>query len=213
MWSVIGGEILGWSCFWGVVWYITNLNGTVPTKFRKEEDPAKQEQLKKTHFGYYLSLYHACMTIAASVISLLWYGFAPSAPFSEFDFWIFKMSAGYFVVDTITGMAYKFNDLSMLLHHIFVLTAYAQAFYYNNSRVELTLSLAVGELSNPLNIVRILADDHGMKRLSEYCALGFTLVFVTLRGLCSWLILSMVNLNPALNNTIKLICTLLCRLA
>jgi len=47
----------------------------------------------------------------------------------DFEAFIFRASITYFIIDTILGIVYKFNDLQMLAHHIVAMCAYLTALY------------------------------------------------------------------------------------
>jgi len=205
---VIALSTLFWVSFW---WYVNN-RLPLPPKVLKEEDPWKRECKKQTHFGYYLSLVNAVMFIFVAGVDFIAEPYVTARPNSALVLTAIKISLPYLFLDTITGYYYGFNDWAMNFHHILVFTAYAQSFYFRRSGVEMNYCLFFGELTNPLNIMRIIYEDHGRKKASELCALLFMVIFVLVRGPFSVYMSYEIVLPSAVNYVLKITYLLTCTL-
>lgn len=129
-----------------------------------------------------LSLIHAIVTWLWSCYLLINEPTAYDAPNTYGQAAFAAFSCGYFIIDTIAGMHYGYNDMLMNIHHVLTIYLQIHLLYKGRFGNSYVWTLFVGEVSNPFFIVRKNLSWHKVPKIYDF-VLGiiFSLSFIFFR--------------------------------
>ena len=138
-----------------------------PQKMLEEKNP---KLVRVRRYGYitnFLSLIHAVVTWLWSCYLLAYEPTANDAPNTYGQAAFAAFSCGYFIIDSINGAYYGYNDVLTHVHH--VLAIYLQVYLLNKGRFgnSYVWTLFVGEVSNPVFIIRKNLSWHALPKIYD----------------------------------------------
>jgi hypothetical protein len=138
-----------------------------PEKMMAETDPKAIRVKRYEYITNVNSLIHAVVTWLGSCYLIMYQSTAYDAPntFGQAAFAAF--SCGYFIVDTITGMYYGYNDKLMLIHHIFAIYLQVHLLYKGMFGTSYVWTMFVGEVANPVFIIRKNLSWHSIPKIYD----------------------------------------------
>lgn len=171
-----------WIIFYNVAYQILRRKIPIPSKIRQIESPTKRAREFSSHVFSHLSLFHAIVNLAVS--SYIFF----SRPFTLIELnqkdtlHLLCFSAGYYLSNTLMGRVYKFHPLSMVCHHLVVLTEIGYAATVGVYGNIIIVGFAIAEASNPFRIIKNISDGHlEQKHVGDLSIKIFAVVFLFCR--------------------------------
>ena len=135
-----------------------------------------------------IQLSASCVSFSHAIITILYSGYiiqhkAISSDIHSFDtnqLMLVKISAGYFVYDSLFMLLHKISPL-FLFHHVLILLVYYLTTSYNIGSSLITYTLFWGELTNPLQITWYVSKYLKICILENYMFPVFSFNFILIR--------------------------------
>lgn len=150
---------------------------------KEKLSPFAYRTMRWEYLSNFGALTHAVLTTALSFYILFLTDIKPESQNPPILIFTMCLSVGYFIVDTIGGILFKYNDNLMLLHHILALCiplnfltrcCYGEGYMW---------VLLIGEFTNPFLIIRKnLEKNNASKFITNTLGLVFAISFIIMRG-------------------------------
>ena len=130
---------------------------------------------------------------------------------THFSTFVVCMSLGYFIYDLFIGVYYKVIDKLMITHHIVTSLIALSILSYNKYNNVYLYVLLVGEISNPLYIVReSIKHYQGFEKYDKPLGLVFCLLFIIARVNFTYKFVFSVQQDP-IPLFLQLLMSLICK--
>jgi hypothetical protein len=164
--------------FWGVAFTFLNRhlykNVPMPTKIARIEDTKHRAILYWEYVTNFCSIIHAIASCIWGHYIMMKYGARHAASNLDSENGLLAFSLGYFLVDSVLGYIYKYNDKVMNMHHAEAVMSLIYGLAKNRYANSMVWALWLAEMSNPFNLIRKNLEMHDGR---EKWATGFGLIF------------------------------------
>ena len=171
-----------WILFYNLVYQVLRFLIKVPSKIAKTSNKKKRESEYSYYVFSHLSLFHAIVNLFVST------GIILSRPIYYLEvnqpdvLNLLSFSIGYYSSNMMMGMVYKFHPISMICHHLIVLSEIMYVFWSGYFGNIIVLGFAIAETSNPFRIIKNICDGHDDRKYwGDFSIHIFAVVFLFMR--------------------------------
>ena len=167
----------------------------IPDSIRDENSHDKTLRAFWEYTGNYVSLIHAIISIGLGSYIIFSYELSYFAKNRSVEVNILAVSFAYFVVDTIIGLSFGFNDIAMLAHHFMSIVMIGYPILKGQYANIMIWGLIMGEISNPFMLTWKNLKTEGKKEISTVFGILFAIIFILFRtyflGTIAWPLFSL----------------------
>ena len=132
--------------------------------------------------GNYTAIIHALTSLMASILILIPQGLELMKHNTLLENCLTAYSLGYYMVDTLFGLLFGFNEGLLLFHHVECILSLVYTLYKDQYANPVIWALAIAEISNPLILLRKNLQKHkSLDRAADIVGIIFSLLFITTR--------------------------------
>lgn len=171
-----------WIVFYNLVYQVLRILIKVPSKIAKTSNKKKRESEYSYYVFSHLSLLHAIVNLFVST------GIIFSRPIYYLEvnqpdvLHLLCFSIGYYSSNMMMGMVYNFHPISMICHHLIVLSEILYVFWSGYFGNIIVLGFAIAEASNPFRIIKNISDGHDDRKYWGDLSIHiFAVVFLFMR--------------------------------
>lgn len=161
------------------------------------QTPRAYQTMRWEYLSNWGALVHAVLTSILSLVALNFYYPEPETVSTVFVNFVIALSLGYFIVDTVGGYLFGYNDALMQVHHLLALYMSLYLLWADRYGVAYLYILVIGELNNPALILRKNLEKHQAGKIwGIVLGLVYSISFLILRGYVACLYMPRLMSHP-----------------
>lgn len=154
----------------------------IPPRHLQIEDKKKQLKSYRRYLAIWTSTVHGIMCIIFSTLLLWRDGITYDEPNMPEHYILMALSAGYYCVDFLAGIKWRFAGATMTIHHTVMLILLSYVIFRQRYGGMFTYFIFIGELSNPcMHVRKNLQQFDGTRVYTDILGTIFCITFIICR--------------------------------
>jgi hypothetical protein len=153
--------IAAWSgAFSGLYILLLNILPSLKSEDKNKDEPKSQFLINANYASHFTSLAHAVISFIWALKIFYTSGLTTDRENNASEISLVLFSIGYFLMDTIFGLLFAYNDKSTNIHHFAVVSSLFYVVLKGKYANAVVCALGVAECSNPFLILRKIVTSH-----------------------------------------------------